>query len=112
MNNSERKQKHLTLEDRVVIESGLNAGSSMRAIALELGKDPSTISKEVRKRRTHLERNTFNDTTNQCALLKECHRKNVCDSGAITCQEEERMPASESILPGRQSKQRLPDGTC
>ena len=35
---NERKQKHLTLEDRVIIETGLNAGSSMRAIALQLGK--------------------------------------------------------------------------
>ncbi len=89
MDNNERKQKHLTLEDRVIIETGLNAGSSMRAIALQLGKDPSTISKEVRKRRTHLERNTFNDSFNQCALLKECHRKNVCASGALTCQRRE-----------------------
>ena len=89
MDNNERKQKHLTLEDRVIIETGLNAGSSMRSIALELGKDPSTISKEVKKRRTHLERNTFNDSFNQCALLKECHRKNVCDSGALTCQRRE-----------------------
>ena len=89
MNNNERKQKHLTLEDRVLIETGLNSGSSFRAIALELGKDPSTISKEVKKHRTHLERNTFNDKANQCALVSECHRKNICNSGAITCQKRE-----------------------
>ena len=89
MKTENRKQKHLTLEDRIVIETGLTAGRSMRSIAIELEKDPSTISKEVKKRRTHLERNTFNDSPNQCALVKECHRKNVCDSGAVTCQRRE-----------------------
>ena len=40
MKTDTRKQKHLTLDDRVVIETGLTAGKSMRTIALELGKDP------------------------------------------------------------------------
>lgn len=101
MNTQSRKQKHLTLEDRIVIETGLTAGKSMRAIALEIGKDPSTISKEVKKRRTHLERNTFNDSANQCALVKDCHRKNVCNSGAVTCQRREckRCSRCNSLCP-------------
>ena len=101
MKTDTRKQKHLTLDDRVVIETGLTAGKSMRTIALELGKDPSTISKEVKKRRTHLERNTFNDSSNQCALSKECHRKNICNSGAVTCQRREcrRCSRCNSLCP-------------
>lgn len=101
MKTENRKQKHLTLEDRITIETGLTSGKSMRAIAQELGKDPSTISKEVKKRRTHLERNTFNDSVNQCALIKDCHRKNVCGSGAVTCQRREckRCSRCNSLCP-------------
>ena len=43
--------KHLTVEDRLYIENGLNAGISFKDIARYLCKDPSTISKEVRKHR-------------------------------------------------------------
>jgi IS30 family transposase len=43
--------KHLTLDDRNFIHTGLNNGLSFRQIALHLDKDPSTISKEIRKNR-------------------------------------------------------------
>ena len=42
--------KHLTFSDRVYIEQELLQQSSFRSIAETLGKDPSTISKEVRLR--------------------------------------------------------------
>ena len=42
---------HLTLSDRIYIESELNIGSTSKSIADFLGKDPSTISKEVRHHR-------------------------------------------------------------
>ena len=40
--------KHLTFSDRVYIEQELMQNSSFREIADELGKDPSTISKEIK----------------------------------------------------------------
>lgn len=52
MNQTKRiigNHKHLTLSDRIKIEKGLNSGQSFREIAAEISKDPSTISKEVRK---------------------------------------------------------------
>ena len=42
------KNAHLTLSDRIAIEVGLRERRSFASIAQELGKDPSTISKEVR----------------------------------------------------------------
>ncbi len=42
-------QKHLDLSARIIIEQHLNNGDSFRSIAIELNKDPSTISKEVRR---------------------------------------------------------------
>ena len=41
--------KHLTLSDRVYIEQALIRGENFRTIAKALGKDPSTISLEIRK---------------------------------------------------------------
>ena len=49
-----RKQTRarLSFEDRVHIEVGLKQDRSMRAIAADLGRAPSTISREVAKHRT------------------------------------------------------------
>ncbi|MCM1244833.1 MAG: helix-turn-helix domain-containing protein [Roseburia sp.] len=44
-------QKHLTLEDRIYIEKALSHGESFKNIACFLCKDPTTISKEVKKHR-------------------------------------------------------------
>lgn len=45
-------QKHLTLSDRIIIERGLNEGKTFASIATTVGKDPTTISKEIKKHRT------------------------------------------------------------
>ena len=44
-----RKNKHLTLDDRATIQTELDKGTSFKEIGLILGKDCTTISKEVRK---------------------------------------------------------------
>lgn len=43
------KHKHLTLSDRIEIEFGIVQGFSFREIAAKIEKDPSTVSKEIRK---------------------------------------------------------------
>ena len=56
MNNSKTAtQKHMTLDDRISIEKGLDQHLSLRSIALQLGKDPTTISKEIKKHRSFQE---------------------------------------------------------
>ncbi|HEM5163326.1 TPA: helix-turn-helix domain-containing protein, partial [Streptococcus suis] len=45
------KNKHLTLSDRNDIQIGIEQLKPFSAIAVKLGKDPSTISKEVRRNR-------------------------------------------------------------
>lgn len=42
-------QKHMTMDDRVIIEKGLDSKQSLCSIALQLGKDPTTIAKEIKK---------------------------------------------------------------
>lgn len=43
------KHKHLTLSDRNDIQIGIEQKKTFREIASAIEKDPSTISKEVRK---------------------------------------------------------------
>ena len=45
------KNKHLTLDDRIIIQTELSKSTTFKEIAKILGKDPTTISKEIRKRR-------------------------------------------------------------
>lgn len=78
-------QKHLTPDDRVEIEKGLDAKRSLRSIALQLGKDPTTISKEIKKHRTMRPHNSFNDRPNKCALSRNCTKKNICGIYAPIC---------------------------
>ena len=49
-------QKHLTFEQRVDIEKGLTENKSFAEIAKLIGKDPSTVSKEVRRHSHEKER--------------------------------------------------------
>ena len=46
--NTMSKGKHLTLDDRLSIQTGLHDGLKFQEIAREIGKDPSTVSKEIR----------------------------------------------------------------
>ena len=59
-NKPNNYQKHLNQEQRIVIEKGLDSGKSIKTIAQETGKDPTTISKEIKRHRIFKEHNTFN----------------------------------------------------
>lgn len=78
-------QKHMTMDDRIMIEKGLDQHQSLRSIALGLGKDPTTISKEIKKHRTFREHNHFNEPKNKCAFFKDCKKKNICQTYAPIC---------------------------
>ena len=54
------KNAHLTLSERIIIESSLRDGMSFKQIAREVDKDPSTISKEIRSHFKVVEKDTFN----------------------------------------------------
>ena len=69
------KNTHLTLSDRIAIEVGLKEQKSFSAIAAELRKDPTTISKEVR---AHIKLKQAGGY-NPCGVRKECkHYGDVC----------------------------------
>ncbi len=78
-------QKHLTLDNRIAIEKGLDSGLSLRQIAASIGKDPSTVSKEIRKHRTEHPHNSFNEPKNKCVYALTCKKKNICEIYAPVC---------------------------
>lgn len=67
------KSVHLTLEDRQAIQSGLEQGFTKVKIAKQIGKDPSTIGKEIKNRRKLRKAGLFNNST-MCIHLAECKR--------------------------------------
>ena len=44
-----KKQKHMTLEDRTEIQMGLQRRQTIKSIAMSIDKDPTTVSKEIKK---------------------------------------------------------------
>ena len=71
-------QKHLTLSDRTYIEQELQQGSTFASIAKTLGKDPSTISKEVKRHRDFLKPDGFTGKCRSCMHYGECTEHHVC----------------------------------
>lgn len=72
------KHAHLTLQDRSIICVGLTQGCSFAQIAAELGKDPGTISKEIRRHRVAIETGSYGREFNPCALRRNCNKTALC----------------------------------
>ena len=69
------KNAHLTYDDRLTIQSSIADHLSFKAIGLILGKDPSTIAKEVKG----LIKIEVKGSFNPCLHQKTCtHKKDVC----------------------------------
>jgi len=75
------KQKHMDIEARRTIEDGLNRKESFKQIGLSVGKDCTTISKEVRKHRVFESTGSCGKAFNDCeqAYLRLCDLRHVCD---------------------------------
>ena len=65
---------HLTLDERKIIQAGIENNSTKADIARTIGKDATTVAKEIRKHRELKPRNTFNRPV-MCAKLKTCPQK-------------------------------------
>ena len=85
MSTQKGNQKHLSLSDRINIEKGLNNNDSFATIAKVVQKDPTTISKEVRKHSKVKEYKGYANTP--CEANKDkhspCMLKHVC--GDLEC---------------------------
>ena len=79
MKNNEKKNKHMTLDDRIEIQECLSKGMTFKAIGERIGKNQTTISREVK---IHMEpyTNSFVRTEEVCPqLLKAPFVCNGCE---------------------------------
>jgi len=70
--------KHLTLSDRIYIEQALDRGDNFRSIARFIGKDPTTISLEVRRFLEWHDGFCAREVKNDCAHYSTCNEENLC----------------------------------
>lgn len=66
--NYEKRNKHMTLDDRIEIQECLNKGMTFKAIAQRIEKDQTTVSKEV-KLHGKVHTNGFTKTDECCPKL-------------------------------------------
>ena len=74
MATENRKGKHLTLADRMTIEHGLSLNWTLAGIAKKLDKDPTTLSKEIKKNRKH----QASRGKLPCGRKGRCSVRNLC----------------------------------
>ncbi len=74
MSTSIHDNKHLSLDERKIIQTGIENRSNKIDIAKTIGKDPTTIAKEIRLHRKLKPRNTFNRPT-VCAKRFNCEKR-------------------------------------
>lgn len=77
--SSNNKNLHLTVQERIIIEKGIENGSTKAAIALTIGKDKSTVGKEIKKHRELVHKSSYKIN---CANMKNCSHNHVCDNCA------------------------------
>lgn len=65
---------HLTLYERKIIQAGIENNSSKVSIARTIGKDATTVAKEIRKHRKLKPRNSFARSV-LCARMSTCPKK-------------------------------------
>ena len=74
------KQKHLTLEERFHISNPLDSNNSFKAIGRELGKDGTTISKEIKNHVIFQKSGAFGRSYNACIHRLTCDNRLVCSA--------------------------------
>ena len=70
--------KHLSLEDRNLIAQRLNEGCSFKAIAIELDKNCTTISREIRNHLTFKKVGAPGRSFNACKHRFSCKKFRLC----------------------------------
>lgn len=89
--------RHLTLEERKIIQAGIENGATKAAIGRTIGKDETTVAKEIRKHRQFKPRNTYGRPV-LCAREHVCNKK-LCQRKCelfeeLTCARRDRSPGA------------------
>ena len=85
MATDKKPQKHLDLERRKLIERGLDEGRTFTYIAREVDAEVSTVRREIlRNRRSDGKSFSNGADKTDCAHLKSCKLKNLCNNHCNT----------------------------
>lgn len=71
--------KHLQLSDRLQLALWLDMGWPLKRIAEELGKSPSTISREIRKHAIMVDKGAAHRVKNRCVARTCCSCYGLCE---------------------------------
>ncbi|MBR5229468.1 MAG: IS30 family transposase [Firmicutes bacterium] len=70
--------KQLSLSDRIFIENSIHRNYTFASIARQLGRSPSTISREVKRYRVFVDK-PRKKGENDCIRFRTCVRNNLCE---------------------------------
>ena len=76
--NNVCKGKHLRMEDRLIIEYGLDQGYTLKEIAEKVNKDPTTVSKEIKRNRFLKVNKLKEKDLRSCQHRRSCTKTNLC----------------------------------
>lgn len=104
------KNKHLSFDDRLEIEKGLNENLSFKQIGKNIGKDCTTVSKEIKNHIIFKNSDTigrlFFDCVNRCNCPHKhkgtkCNKKNFKHYQKETCERLSKTPYASNGYPKR-----------
>ena len=92
------KNKHLIYDERRQIRDGLNASSSFKAIGRSIGRNCTTISKEVKSHRVFEKKGAPYKPFNDCQLRKRSKdNKDFCVSRNYLLTKHIKRPESYAV---------------
>ena len=95
---AKKKGMHFTEENRQRIEEGIKNGESKVSIAKDIGSDPTTVAKEI-KRNLMIVDSRLKLTMNDCALYARCRHRKQCQKSCkeyvrFSCKRRDRTPGA------------------
>lgn len=93
--SQDNKNSHLTYDERKIIETGIEHGSTKQAIADTIGKDNSTVGKEIKLHRQLVHKCSY---SSDCKLFQKCPHDRICDDcpdhSPFKCKRRDRSPGA------------------
>ena len=79
------ENKHLTFDQRIRIRSGINNGEMLKDIAAAIGKDPRTVSREIRRHREDVSNYHMFNTRYACENFAACDIRKTGKCNTLNC---------------------------
>lgn len=70
--------KHLSLNDRIQIQTGLETEKNLSQIARELGKAETTVAREIKSHETFVDKGAYGRIKNRCVHRADCTVYGLC----------------------------------